>query len=103
VPSPTGGTFSVEVNLQPRWCGLAIDRWRTTDRAEEPSRAWFKENVWPAVMNCGKRTGYGHMPSGGGAYAGAYPIDRSALLDVLTAWVDQELTWGVPRESERVP
>lgn len=97
IPSPTGGTFLIEVTLRPRWCALAIDRWRTTDRSDQPSGAWLAEHVWPVVeAACAKnRRHYGVLPTGGGCYSSAHPIERADLLPVLTAWVDQELTWGL--------
>lgn len=104
VPSPTGGEFLVEVTLRPRWCALAVDRWRTTDRTDEPSSSWFESHVWPVVRQATAARGNGRsgfLPSGGGAWAYASPIERAALLDVLTAWVDQELAWGMPRDTVR--
>lgn len=100
VPSPTSGTFTVEVTLRPRWCSIAIDRWRTTDRRREPSEAWFKTHIWPHVHEAVKtRRGYGVLPSGGGTFASATPIDRAVLLDLLDAWVRQELTWGLSHDE----
>lgn len=101
IPSPTGGHMTLEVTLRPRWCSLAVDRWRTTDRLEAPSKAWFEANVWPAVHKAlkEKKTGAGFLPGGGGAFSSATPIDRSDLLDLLIAWVDAELTWGKPKEG----
>jgi hypothetical protein len=105
VPSPRGGPrrrgyFQVEVTLRPRWCAIAVDRWHTTDRVAEPSEAWFTEHVWPHVQQAVKtRGGCGFLPSGGGAFAWASPLDRAVLLDVLTAWVAEELTWGVSRDE----
>lgn len=99
VPSPTGGTFLVEINLNPRWCSLTIDRWRTTHRDEARARPWLKANVWPAVSRATEvRRTWGTMPGGGPTTSTATPIDRADLLDVLAAWVDAELTWGVPPE-----
>lgn len=103
VPSPTGGTLLVIVALRPRWCSLTVDRWRTTDRALKPSKTWFETNVWPRVRTAceKKRTGSGWMPSGGGNHAGAHPIDRADLRDLLVAWVDAELTWGQPKDAPK--
>ncbi|MEU6725560.1 hypothetical protein ABZ917_17780 [Nonomuraea wenchangensis] len=101
IPSPTGGHFVLEVTLRPRWCSLAVDRWRTTDRRMEPSQAWFEEHAWPVVRKAFKarRVGAGFLPSGGGAFASASPIERRDLLDLMVAWVDAELTWGIPKEA----
>lgn len=100
IPSPTGGHLSLEITLRRRWCSLSVDRWATTDRVEEPSQAWFEQHVWPmvhkAVMS---RAGGGFLPSGGGAYACAHPIERADLLDLMIAWVDAELTWGQPKNA----
>ncbi len=100
VPAPTGGTFGVEVTLRRRWCSLTVDRWRTTDRDTGKAQPWFKEHIWPYVYRAcrARRTGYGILPNGS-TIATAYPIDRADLPDALTAWVDQELLWGVPRED----
>ncbi|WP_433364227.1 hypothetical protein [Streptosporangium sp. CA-115845] len=100
IPSPTGGHMTLEVKLRPRWCSLAVDRWRTTDRQEEPSRAWFEEHAWPVVQKAVReKAGAGHLPGGGGSFSSASPINRSDLLDLLIAWVDAELTWGKPADS----
>jgi hypothetical protein len=98
VPSPTGGTMTVEITLRPRWCSISIDRWRTTDRAEAVSRTWLQTHAWPLVEAALKanRTGYGVLPTGGATFASAHPIDRKDVLDLLTRWVDAELTWGLP-------
>ncbi|WP_326646613.1 hypothetical protein OG884_18480 [Streptosporangium sp. NBC_01755] len=103
IPSPAGGHMTLEVTLRPRWCSLAVDRWRTTDRHEEPSQAWFEEHAWPVVQKAykEKRTGYGALPGGGGSFSSASPIDRSDLLDLLIAWVDAELVWGKPADSAK--
>lgn len=102
VPSPTGGTFSVEVTLRPRWCSLAVDRWRTTDRVEESATVWFEANVWPHVREaCGLSGRSGVLPTGGGSYASAHPIERTVLLPVVTAWIGAELTWGLPPTDRR--
>lgn len=103
IPSPTGGHLTLEVTLRPRWCSLAVDRWRTTDRHEESSRAWFEEHAWPIVQKAykEKNTGYGALPGGGGSFSSASPIDRSDLLGLLIAWVDAELTWGKPANSAK--
>jgi hypothetical protein len=96
VPSPTGGTFTVEVTLRPRWCSLAIDRWRTTDRDLERAEPWFTEHVWPLVQAAiGVRHGWGSLP-GGKTFAAATPVERKDLLELIQAWVPQELTWGLP-------
>jgi hypothetical protein len=97
VPHPSGGTFAVEITLRPRWCSLAVDRWRTTDRPEE-ARQWFEANVWPAVAP--NRAGV--LPSGNPTYSSAHPIARGDLLEVLDAWVAQELLWSTSaRENAR--
>jgi len=100
VPSPTGGSFAVEVTLRPHWCTIAVDRYRTTDRSPA-AREWFEEHVWPHVRaGCvARRTGYGCLPTGAGAWSSATPLDRAVLLEVLAAWVTEELTWGVPHEE----
>lgn len=106
VPSPTGGELLAEVTLRPRWCALAVDRWITTDRTDEPSSSWFESHVWPAVRRAAAARGNGRsgfLPSGGGAWSYASPIERADLVDVLTAWVDQELTWGIPQDAGRSP
>jgi hypothetical protein len=100
VPSPTGGSFAVEVTLARRWCVVAVDRYRTTDRVDEPADAWFQEHVWPHVRTaCTASNRAGFLPTGGGAWASASPLDRAVLLEVLAAWVTQELTWGLAREE----
>lgn len=103
VPSPTGGHLTLEVTLRPRWCALAVDRWRTTNRREEPSQAWFEKHAWPLVHKAHKarRVGAGFLPSGGGAFASAHPLERSDLLELMIAWVDAELTWGQPKDELR--
>lgn len=98
IPSPTGGHLTLEITLRPRWCSLTVDRWATTDRCQEPSDSWLKEHVWPVVKEAVRqRAGGGFLPSGGGTCAGAHPIERPHLLDLIVAWVDAELTWGQPR------
>ena len=77
MPSPTGGTFSVEVALNPRWCSVAIDRWRTTDRDQDRSAPWFEANVWPHVMEaCRLRRGKSNVLPSGPCYAEARPSPR---------------------------
>ena len=98
VPSPTGGTFRVEVTLRPRWCSAAIDRWNTTDRAREPSRAWHQAHTWPVVRQAiTQHGGHGDLPSGGRTFDCARPLPREALTGLLAEWVDAELGWGVKR------
>jgi hypothetical protein len=103
VPSPTGGTFSVEVTLRPRWCSVAIDRIRTTDRREDVAKPWLEEHIWPYVNDALLRRkrvgGYGILPSGH-TYAGATPIDRCDVPAVLAAWIDAEMTWGLSEEEQ---
>src|ERR1700730_4241676 len=96
VPSPTGGTFLVEVDLRPRWCSLTIDRWRTTHRDETLARPWLEANVWPVVTRASevRRRSWGTLPAGGPTISTATPIARGDLVDVLAAWVAAELTWG---------
>jgi hypothetical protein len=100
VPSPTGGSFAVEVTLSRRWCSVAVDRYRTTDRSPT-AHEWFEEHVWPHVRAglAARRGGYGCLPTGAGAWSSASPLGRAVLLEVLAAWVAQELTWGLPREE----
>jgi hypothetical protein len=100
VPSPTGGSFAVEVTLSRRWCSVAVDRYRTTDRSPT-AHEWFEEHVWPHVRAglAARRGGYGCLPTGAGAWSSASPPERAVLLEVLAAWVAQELTWGLPREE----
>jgi hypothetical protein len=105
VPMPTRGRLTVEVTLRPRWCSLAIDRWHTTDRDPLVAEPWLEEHVWPAVeaacKDRGRHGGYGTLPSGQ-TFASAHPIDRADLLDVLTPWIERELTWTTdPRVLER--
>jgi hypothetical protein len=102
VPSPAGGTMLVEVTLRPRWCSIAVDRWRTTDRDEALARPWLEANVWPIVCRShdAKKTGSGVLPSGNPTITSAYPVDRQYVLALLTAWIDAELTWGLPRPTE---
>jgi hypothetical protein len=90
IDSPTGGYFTVEVTLKPRWCSIAVDRWNTTDRAKEPADTWFRGNVWPHIK-------WGSLPGGGGCYTSAFRLERSMVSSILSAWVEQELTWGIPR------
>ena len=95
IPSPDGGWLTLEIALRPRWCSLGVDRWHTSDRVKDPSQRWFEENIWPAVRRaCEQKRGWGCLPGGGGAYAGAWPIDRRDLWRLARAWVDAELTWG---------
>lgn len=100
VPSPTGGTFLVEVTLRPRWCTVTIDRWRTTDLDERRAAAWLREHVWPQVIRAQHDQGarYAWLPNGGPTINTARPIDRCDLLDVLAAWVAVELEWGIPAQ-----
>ncbi|WP_432836156.1 hypothetical protein [Dactylosporangium sp. CA-092794] len=101
VLSPTGGTLLVKVTLGRRWCSLAVDRWRTTDRRTEPSEAWFRQHVWPLVEAASqvRRRGWSILPTGGGDYASASPLDRAVIADLAEAWISHELTWGLPRET----
>lgn len=103
VPSPTGGHLTVEVTLKPRWCALALDRWRTTDREPEVAKEWLEEHVWPIVTRAHdrKKTGSGFLPGGGATFSSAEPIERPDLLEVIVAWVGAELTWGQPKDAVR--
>lgn len=101
IPSPTGGTLLVEVDLQPRWCSITVDRWRTTDRDEAKSGPWFERHVWPHVDRAlqVKRRGWGTMPCGR-EFSSASPVERSAVPEVLASWLDAEVTWGVAADSQ---
>lgn len=101
IPSPTGGTLLVEVTLRPRWCSIAIDRWRTTDRDETRSQPWFEEHIWPHVDQAlqAKRTGWGTMPSGH-TFSSAGPLERAVVPQLLAAWIDAELTWGINADDQ---
>jgi len=105
-PSPTGGTFSAEVTLCPRWCSVAVDRIRTTDRDEARSQRWFEQHAWPLVDRALKARhktrprDRGFLPSGGGAFASASPLDRADVPGLLAAWIDAELGWGLPCDPE---
>jgi hypothetical protein len=102
IPSPTGGSFEVEVTLRPRWCAVAVDRWPTTGRIARFPAAWFEANAWPLVRRAldakGNRS-LGFLPVGTGPCSSASPIDRNDVLELLAGWVDHELLWGVPREE----
>ena len=101
VPSPTGGTFAVEVTLRPRWCIIAVDRWRTTDRDETRSGPWFEEHIWPHVHQALKasRKGWGLLPAGH-TMSSASPLDRAIIPELLAAWMDAELSWGIAADDQ---
>ena len=101
IPSPTGGTFTAEVTLCPRWCSAGIDRWRTTDRDESRSEPWFKQHVWPLVDAAllVKRGGWGTLPSGH-TMSSASPLERAAVPELLAAWIDAELAWGIAADDQ---
>ncbi len=100
IPSPTGGTIQVFIDLNRRWCEIDVDCFRTTCRAAEPSKAWFQTYTWPLVASTCKQARMNGFPAERrGSYAGAYPLDRSAIPEVFTAWIDRELIWGLPPEE----
>jgi hypothetical protein len=101
IPSPTGGSFSAEVTLRPRWCEIVVDRWRTTDRDERRSGPWFEQHIWPAVDAAllAKRGGWGMLPAGH-TLASASPLHRDAIPELLTAWIDAELAWGIDADQQ---
>lgn len=101
IPSPTGGTLLAEVTLRPRWCYIAVDRWRTTDRDEARSGPWFEEHIWPHVDQALKasRGRWGTLPCGH-TFSSADPLERAIVPELLTAWIDAELTWGIPADDQ---
>jgi len=101
VPMPwaAGGTLTVEVTLRVRWCAIAVDRIRTTNRPAE-ARAWFEAHVWPVVRAaCRARggRGFGFLP-GGPIFAQASPVPRDDVLAVLLPWLTLELTSWAERK-----
>ena len=101
IPSPAGGTLLVEVLLRPRWCSIAIDRWRTTDRDETKSEPWFREHIWPHVDRAlqAKRGSWGTLPCGH-TFSSAGPLERDVVPGLLAAWIDAEFTWGIAADDQ---
>jgi hypothetical protein len=101
IPSPTGGTFTAEVTLRPRWCDIAIDRIRTTDRDQARAEPWFEEHIWPHVSESvrARGTGSGLLPAGR-TFACATPVERAAVPQLLAVWLDAELGWGLAADDQ---
>ena len=101
IPSPGGGTILAEVLLRPRWCSIAIDRWRTTDRDETKSEPWFREHIWPHVDQAlqAKRGSWGTLPCGH-TFSSAGPLERDVVPGLLAAWIDAEFTWGIAADDQ---
>jgi hypothetical protein len=101
IPSPTGGTLQAEVTLRPRWCDIAVDRIRTTDRDQVRAGPWFEQHIWPYVHRAlrARKTGSGLLPAGR-TFACATPVERAAVPELLAAWLDAELGWGVRADDQ---
>ncbi|MEZ5116167.1 MAG: hypothetical protein R2737_07855 [Candidatus Nanopelagicales bacterium] len=102
VPHPSGGSFSVEVTLRPRYSAVAVDRWWTTSRPPEAD-AWFEATLWPLVRTAtearsGDRCGW--LPAGD-VFAFADPVLTTDLHAVLTTWLAQEMAWAYDPEDDQ--
>lgn len=101
VPSPTGGRLQVNVTLNPRWCTIGVDRIFTTVRDASRADPWFEANIWPHVkqaMRARPARYTGSLPEGASAFAYARPLERAEVPGLLAAWLDAEMTWGLPRD-----
>lgn len=97
IPSESGGYLTLVVQVNAKYCRISVDRWATVNYNDAVSEAWFRENIWPVVLeglSQMTRNEYSIMPTGG-SQATAWPIPRNRIVEVLASWLEAEKVIGI--------
>jgi hypothetical protein len=96
-----GGYLAFEVTVRGSLTTrIAVDRWHCHDAPRDIARPWLEANVWPASTRWCVRTGQANFMPCGGDFSSTSVLTGDAL-DVLTAWLPQEIAWQVDLDPAR--